>query len=372
MQCCLLQLITSSPPQLLNSSPSSPPHLLLMSSRLFLLFLIASFSLLCPPSYAQSVDTLKLDNGITVPGAFKGWKRGELEFKTKGGLGTVFVEADDVKSVTGMLKEYRVVSTKGKIYYGKIGAMSDDKIHVITADGDHYIPFHQIVDITLYTGKSIMPLDGSIGAGYNFSLGNDVGVLNLDLEAYYEFKKLTLDIIGTSSMIQKDGDLTRTRDQLELSSFRILNSRWQFGLKGLYQQNTKQGLDLRALVVAGPLYRPVMSTRGEIWLFAGFAMSKETAIGGGSQTQQEIPMLLNAKVYSFNKPNLSLETTQTVFWGTVSNYGTRHEGDLKLRWEFMDDFSLSLSGYSTYDPTPISATGKKWDTGIKTGIEVEF
>lgn len=336
-----------------------------------LLALLMSVTILPDNAFAQSADTLALKNGTSVWGEFKAWKKGEVKFKTKG-LGTVYVEIDDLKSLDGMRKEYRVVSTKGKIYYGKIGTMTDDQIHVIDAKGDHYIPFDQIMDITLYTPKQLMPLDGAIGAGYNFTLGNDVGILNLDLEAIYEFKNVSLDISGTSSMVQKDGNLTRTRDELEVNAFRILGPRLQFGAKGLYQKNTKQGLDSRALLGAGPLYRAVMSKRGEMWLFAGFSMSKETAIAGGSQTQPEIPVLLNAKIYSFSKPELSLETTQVVYLGTISNYGTRHEGDLKLKWNVFGDLSLSLSGYSTYDPTPITTKGKKWDTGVKTGIEWEF
>jgi hypothetical protein len=351
-------------------SQSFPPSAVCRLPSILLSLLITLLSL--PNTvFSQAADTLTLKNGTSVWGEFKAWKQGEVKFKTKG-LGTVYVEIDDLKSLDGMRKEYRVVSTKGKIYYGKIGNMTDDQIHVIDAKGDHYIPFDQIMDITLYTPKQLMPLDGAVGAGYNFSLGNDVGILNLDLEAIYEFKNVSLDISGTSSMVQKDGDLTRTRDELEVNAFRILGPRWQVGAKGLYQKNTKQGLDSRALLGAGPLYRAVMSKRGEMWLFAGFSMSKESAVGGGSQIQPEFPVLLNARIYSFNKPELSFQTTQVVYIDPFKNFGTRHEGDLKLRWEFLDDFSLTLSGYSTYDPKPITSKGKKWDTGVKTGIEFEF
>ena len=355
-----------------HSSPSFfLSYVLRLTSYVLLPYVLLPYFLLNVCAVAQVADTLTLKNGTSVPGEFKAWQRGEVKFKTKG-LGTVYVEFDDLKSLDGMRKEYRIVSTKGKIFYGKIGRMTDDQIHVIAATGDHYIPFDQIMDITLYTPHQLMPLDGAVGAGYNFSLGNDVGILNLDLEAVYEFRTLSLDISGTSSIVQQEGDFTRTRDQLEVNAFHILGSRWQFGAKGLYQKNTKQGLDSRVLLGAGPLYRPVMSNRGELWFFAGFSMSKETGVEGGSQPQPEFPVLMNAKIYSFSKPELSLQTTQVVYLGTVSNYGTRHEGDLKLKWNVFGDLSVSLSGYSTYDPTPVSALGKKWDTGVKTGIEVEF
>lgn len=335
--------------------------------RICLLWLSCSFAF---TAAATPNDTLVMNNGQVLIGKFKNWERGKICFDVSD-AGKLNIDYDKVRSFTGSQQKFRIQTNSRKDLYGFIGA-KDSGCITVSDTSNLVLRMKDVVAVLPYKTSLLQPYDAYVSAGYNYSRSNQVGTINLDAGIQYITTNYTINGTATSALTHNSNGLFRNRDNLVLHIFKMVNQRWQFGARMLYQRNRQQQLEARYLTGAGMMYNALFTNSRQFYLFSGLVLAHEKGTDATTQTRMEIPLLANLQLYRFHEPEMSLTTTQTVYLGGSGFNRLRHDGELRLSWNITDQFSLTTYVYDNYDSRPLSYLGKNLDFGWVFGIKFEL
>jgi len=311
--------------------------------------------LLGAPAAAQKADTLLLGNGDRIIGEVKALQDGLLEYKTDN-IGTIKVKWDRVVQITSRLY-FEVETSDGRRYFGTFPRVDSSGVLAVALDRVALVPLSDVVIITRIKQSYFWDrIDGYLDLGFSFAKSNRTVQLTSSLEASY----LTRDwgiYLKSDLFIQKQKEALPTRRwSVQPSVQRQLKRRWWVAyLLGQVQQNQELGLDLRTLVSPGGGRQLFRTNRHQADAYLGLAGSHEwyvdttEASGKRQLSNLEASIAGSYRAFRYDSPELDF-TANVQAYPSLSDWGrVRFEGDLRVRYEVLKDFFVTVAFQTSID-----------------------
>lgn len=322
---------------------------------------------------AQLKDTLFLHDGQVLSGELKKYQFGKIEFDMDN-VQIVNVKYTKIRTIRTHQHIYRVETSDRRIITGIIKPTeADGIIRIQSGDSTIFIPITQVTLISVFDQRFIKNLHGYVSAGYSYTRSSNIGRFNLDGQVNYNSKKTNTSISGNAAYTQANKELSRDRENLTVNSFYLLNPWWSLGLQLGYQRNLELGLQRRFQQALGVRYNIVYKSRFQMRALTGIAFNEEKNTDGLTQPiRLEIPFNVNMNFFKFQNPNISFNTSQTVYISLSQQGRIRYDGDTYVSWEMVKDFYLTLNFYHNYDSKPVIAGASNVDYGVVLGLKYTF
>jgi hypothetical protein len=330
-------------------------------------------TLLTISAMAQQKDTLFLHDGQILSGELKKYQYGKVEFDMDN-VQLLNVKYNKISTIRTHQHSYRVETADRQIITGIIKPTKNDGIiRIQSADSTYFIPISMVTLITAFDPRWLKNLHGYVSAGYSYTKSSNIGRLNLDAAVNFNNRKLNTSLTGNAAYTTKNTNLSRDRENLSMSNFFILTPWWSLGAILTYQRNLELGLQRRFQESVGFKYNIIYRNRFQLRALSGISLSQEKNINSISlKPQWEIPLNLNMNFFKFEKPNISINTSQTVFLSLTQIGRVRYDGDTRISWEMIRDLSLTMNLYHSYDSKPVTATANNFDFGVVFGLKYTF
>lgn len=300
-------------------------------------------------------------------GEFKSVDVGILTFDAEV-IDDVTVKHYEVATFKATTNFYRMRTLSGGEYFGWV--LPGDTGNVIIYDliDSTEIPIRGLVFLTGFEEDFRDRWSGLIGAGYSYTRSSDIGRFNFDLNVHYKGEKVDLDFAGSAIFTSEDGAFVREREEASFVVNRYVSQKWSiFGLI-TYQRNEQLGLKYRYQSGSGLTYSQYLTNQIRLGVGAGIVYNTEENFEGDQLESFEMPLFTNFRLFKYREPNISLIFDQSVYIGLTEIGRVRHDGELRLKWEIIDDLSIDIKLYDNYDSQSPSTGQAALDYGIVSGI----
>jgi Protein of unknown function, DUF481 len=320
---------------------------------------------------AAKTDVLVLRNGDHLTCELKVLQRGKLQVKTDG-LGTIDVEWIHVKSVSshGL---FEVEDLLGRIYFGSLQpSLEEGKLDVVGLAGTRTLDLALVVRIEQLKRSFWKRLSGSIDVGFSYTSSSQLTQFSLDGSLRYRRPSFELQL-NADSLLSTQPDVPETRrNSLEFGYIRFRGKRLVAFGQVRAEQNRELGYELRTGLQGG-LGRYLLRRSGSDVL-AGFGLNvnHEVPVEGDSTDNLEGLIALDWEKFRFSTPKTDLSILLLIY-PSLSQWGRyRLEARARVKQEIVKDFSVSLTGYESFDSDPATTGASKNDWGVTLGLGYSF
>jgi len=340
--------------------------------RALVLLLLAAFCM--PATAAPKTDIVTLEHGDRVTGEVKSLEYNQLKLSTSH-MGTIYIEWDKVVSVQS--DQYLLLErSDGKRYYGQLkpGA-SDTKLQVQAGkDGRS-----EAVDMALVvraepieSGSILDRTDGYVSAGLDLAKANNRNSMDFagGLSSRTRVREWKLD--GSMNITDDSSGETSERYQLKVNYRQFLRERdFYLGFAGL-DSNSELDLNLRSMA-GGGIGRYFVQNNHSEWIGGvGLGYSHENYTGGEMLDSIEGMLATSFRIFRYDFPETDVGGTLAVLPSLTQSGRLRAEGDLRAKYEFVDDLYFEIKLYGSYDSKPPLAGSEQSDYGLTTSLGYSF
>lgn len=269
---------------------------------------------------------------------------------------------------------YRVESTVGVIYFGKI----------TTSDSNGYAMFMSEIDTTTHAIENISVLypvknsffqrfSGQASAGLDFTRSSGIGRINYDSKINYNTKnvELTLSVSGIYTLT--DSSFSRDREDITIKYNYYFNTTWFGTLLLKYQRNLELGLLRRFQEGIGGGNKFITNKNIYAWTRLGVVANQEkNTENTRTGTLYELFGQLEFNFFRFTKPEITLTVAEAFYYGLSQKDRIRNDATTTLSYKIIKDLNLTISFYSNYDSQPPSEESRKFDIGTVFGVSYIF
>lgn len=348
----------------------------------FRIIVLTSFLLFVAPLCAnERTDVLVMKNGDRLTCEVVGLDAGVLYVKLDYVDGTLSVQWSKVARLES--KHWLIVKTQnGSVFSGQLSteATTDQTLKIQVAESAAkkvVLEGSQIVTMDRTSKRFWQRFNGDIGLGLTYSKGNQSTQYNLTSSIEYPRDRWSAQANFDSNLSSSTGTDKSTRNQLYLSSNRLLpwNNYFYTGFAS-FLESTEQGIKLQTNVGSGLGRYVKNNNRARIALIGGLAWQRTHYQGEnadlGKQNVAAGMFGAEVKLFKFKKTNLNL--TASLF-PAISEPGrvffrTNQSYYIKL----FSDVSWNLTFYGNWDSRPPgglpgsdygSSAGLSWTFGNK-------
>ena len=337
------------------------------------LLAIACAGLSSPAWSAPKTDVVELVNGDHITCEIKALEHNRLKVSTDH-MGTVYIEWDKIARLQST--QYLLLErTDGVRYYGQLArGEGEGKLYVDKGDGRPVEPLDVAVVVRaapIEGGDFVDRLDGYLSAGLDFTKANDRKSLDFSggLSSRSRIREWSVD---AWSNITDDAEQHDERYDVQGNLRRLLPRRNYYqGFAG-FARNTELELDFRSLLGAGVGRYFVQTNLTEWQAGAGFAYTHEEYRGGESVDSLEAVLRTDFSVFRYDFPETDIGGSLSLIPSLTESGRYRAEGDVRARYEFVDDLYFELKLYGSYDSEPPSEDTEQSDYGFVTSLGYSF
>ncbi len=332
------------------------------------------------PLQAQKTDVVTLENGDQVTGEIKNLDRGILDYSTDD-MGRVAIEWNKVEELTSIWF-FEVELRSGRKYFGSFpdGAEPGTLVVALPPNRDT-LSLASIVRIQPIETSFWQQLDGFVDIGFNYAQANRNTQFTASARANYRGRRWGGTARGeTYFQTQTDADGTARNSALFSVERFFEQSLWSAALFTAVEQNTELDLAIRGLLGGGAIRTMHQSNTSIVRLAGGVSLSAErftaeSATPGAENTNAvslEGAIQFEWAVFRFDAPELDVLTEVTTF-PSITDFGrVRTDMSLRVAYEIVKDFFLSLTGNAHLDSRPPSADASKVDFSTKFSLGWSF
>jgi len=323
---------------------------------------------------APKTDVVVLINGDRITGEVKSLEYNQLKLSTSH-MGTIYIEWDKVASLKS--DQFLLLErTDGSRYYGQLVAGEEQsKLRVQHKEGGpaELLDMGSVVRAQpIEGGDFIDRLDGYVSAGFDFAKANNRNSIDLagGLSSRTRIRAWALD--GSANLTDDSTGATSERYQLQ-GSYRQFTRLRDFYLGfGGFDRNTELDLNLRTTVGGGYGRYFVQNNHSE-WLGGlGLAYAHENYTGGEVVDSVSGVLSTSFRVFRYDFPETDIGGTLTLLPSLTESGRYRAEGDLRAKYEFVDDLYFEFKVYGSYDSKPPLSDSEQSDYGITTSLGYSF
>ncbi len=320
----------------------------------------------------EKVDVVHLRNGDRVTGEIVGLEYGELRLSTDS-MSTVAIEWLDVVNVESA-QMFVVEDDVGGRFHGSLGEAPRGQLAVRFApEDDQPIEMVRVTRIAPSEKTFLRRLEGSFAVGLDYAKASDI--MTLGGSANFAYRAPTfawaLDLDAHSTKDPQQGTLDRSNAGFYYQWFRP-NRRFWSGLTSL-ERNEETGIEARFTFGGGAGRYFYQSARAELSGLLGLVALEEWATGiNDSQRSLEALAGGSWRIFKFNKPKISLNSTLQLFHSLTESDRNRTKLNFSLRQEIVSDLFIDVSLYHSYDTNPPDPAAEKDDYGLTTSVGYSF
>jgi hypothetical protein len=316
---------------------------------------------------AQKTDSVWIRNGDRITGEVKSLSRALLKYSTDD-LGTISIEWDKVDriSTTTILE---VQLTRGQKFYGPLGLGPSGWL-VLGADT---LPLPQIVSITPIDEKLLGRLSGYIDLGFSYQQAHKQSQLSTGARVVYRGRSAETTFDVTSFLEDRDDPEETSRFSSSLTERLLLSNRWSTGFLVGYDLNEELDLAGRGRLVGFGARTFVQNNHIDFRLTGGMVLTRERYFSTDSSTTG-VEGLLGAtfRAFRYDRPKLDAQVTTQVFPSFSIQGRVRMQTDVRLSYELVKDFMLTVTLFDAFDSKPPAVGAPKNDFGTTLAISWSF
>jgi len=325
-------------------------------------------------SAAPKTDIVVLINGDRITGEVKSLEYNRLKLSTSH-MGTIYIEWDKIASLQS--NQYLLLErTDGTRYYGQLVEGDDDStLQVARSVDEPAVAVDMAVVVRaqpIEGGDFIDRLDGYVSAGLDIAKASDRRSIDFagGLSARTRVRAWALD--GSANLTDDSAGDTSERYQLQ-GSYRQFHRDRNFYLGfGGFERNTELDLNLRTMAGAGYGRYFVQNNHSEWLAGLGLAYSHENYTGGETFDSVEGVLSTSFKIFRYDFPETDIGGSLTLLPSLTKSGRYRAEGDLRAKYEFVDDLYFEIKLYGSYDSKPPLADSQQSDYGLTTSLGYSF
>jgi hypothetical protein len=343
--------------------------------------ILLGFALLSsPPLFAQGGnDILVMKNGDRFTCEIKGLSGGVLSVKLSYVDGTISVQWSQVAHLESN-RLFLVKTESGVVYTGTLSTTgaSDDppiKIEIAEAQGKEVeVAQRKIIKLSQTSEGFWHRFDGAVNTGILYSKGNESVQYNLSSQVAYNRERWSSQASFNSSFASNSGANLTTRNQIDLSTMRLLRwNNWFYAGSVSFLQSSVQEINLQT-TLGGGVGRYIKNTnRASISVLGGFGWQN---VGYGQNTVNQSAqntavgfVATEIKAFKFKKTNLDVSASLVP---AISEPGRIHFNTNATYYiKITSDLSWNFSFYGSWDNRP-PATLPGSDYGSSSGLSWTF
>ena len=332
------------------------------------------------PLFAEKdMDVLFMKNGDRLTCEIKGLSDGVLSVKLNYVDGAISVQWSQVARMEST-RLFLVHTESGEVYTGKLSTTgeSDDppiKIEIAAAPPKEVeVAQRKIIKLNQTSETFWSRFDGAVNTGILYSKGNESAQFNIGSQVEYIRERWSSQLNLNSSLASNSGTTLTTRNQVDLSTLRLLRwNNWFYAGSASFLQSSVQEIKLQTTLVGG-IGRYLMNTnRASIYVIGGLGWQNadygENAVDQGIQNTAVGFVATDVKVFKFKKTKLDISAS---FIPAISDAGRVHfNTNATYYLKVINDLSWNVSFYGSWDSRP-PATFPKSDYGSSSGLSWTF
>jgi hypothetical protein len=221
-------------------------------------------------------------------------------------------------------------------------------------------------------GNFIDRLDGYVSAGLDYTKTNNRSSMDFSggLSSRTRIREWSVD--GSVNLTDDDAGETSERYKLEGAVRRFMQHRDFYTGFGSLDRNSELDLNLRTLV-GGGYGRYFVQTNLAEWVGGlGLAYSHENYTGGERFNSLEAVLTTSFSIFRYDFPETDIGGALTLLPSLTQSGRVRAEGDLRAKYEFVDDLYFEFKVYGSYDSEPPSEDTEQSDYGVVTSLGYSF
>jgi uncharacterized protein DUF481 len=316
---------------------------------------------------AQKTDSVWIRNGDRITGEVKSLYRALLKYSTDD-LGTISVEWDKVVRISSRAT-FEVQLSSGQKYFGNLGLAPNGWV----ALGADTLSLSDIVRITPIKGKLLSRIDGYLDLGFSYQKANKTLQLTSGARVAYRGPRAeTIFEITTFREDREDASET-SRLSTSLTERLLVSDRWSTGFVLGYDRNEELDLAGRARLVGFGARLLARTNHMDFFGTGGVVLTRERYFSTDSTTTG-VEGLIGATfaAFRYDHPKLDASVTSQAYPSFSIPGRVRWQNDLRLSYELVKDFMLTVTLFDTYDSKPQSAEATKNDFGTTLAISWTF
>ncbi|RAI97596.1 uncharacterized protein DUF481 [Chitinophaga skermanii] len=321
---------------------------------------------------AAEKDTLYLRNGQILIGELKEIAYGRLKFDADD-VGLSSIKISKVATLKATTHLYRIETAQKTLYYSSVYPDSTAGHVGIKQEGQIIsIPLLSILNTRYYKSASAGLWEGNLSLGYSYTKSSDIGRLNADAGFKYNLPKAEFATNMSEIVTQTDTGWVRENENLSLSGAYYLNYSWQAIALLNYQRNIQLGLKRRFQEGIGIGVNVLSTSNLRLKSILGAILNQEKNMENVNAATVEAGLLNTFTLFNLSKPDINISSTQNVYFGITQAGRIRHDGQIKVTWKVISDFSVNITLYDNYDSQPPGINAANIDYGIVFGVGYSF
>jgi uncharacterized protein DUF481 len=316
---------------------------------------------------AQKTDSVWIRNGDRITGEVKSLSRALLKYSTDD-LGTIYIEWDDVARLSSRTT-FEVQVRAGAKYYGSLGV---GPIGMLVVGADTLLLL-DVVAIVPIKQTLLARLDGYLDLGVTYQKANSTLQITSGFKIVYRGRSAETALELSTFRESREDSPETTRLTADLTERLLLADRWNTGLAFGYDRNEELDLAGRLRILAFGARTIARSNQSELWTIAGPVATHERAISTDSaSTGLEVLVGAAFNAFRYDRPKLDASLSSQLYpslttWGRV-----RWQNDVRVSYELVKDFMLTVTVFDSYDSKPLSDNAPKNDFGTTLAISWTF
>jgi hypothetical protein len=316
---------------------------------------------------AQKTDSVWIRNGDRITGEVKSLSRALLKYSTDD-LGTIYIEWDKVVRISSTAT-FEVQLSSGQKYFGTLGLSREGTLVL----GIDTLSLAGIVTITPIRGKLLSRIDGYLDLGFSYQKANKTVQLTSSARVTYRgpLVETTFDIT-TFREDREDAEET-ARLSTSLTERLLLPKRWNTGFVLGYDRNEELDLAGRGRLVGFGGRTLNRSNHVDVRASAGLVLTRERYFSVDS-TSTGVEGLVGIwfAAFRYDHPKLDASVSSQAYPSFTVDGRVRLQNDLRVSYELVKDFMLTVTVFDSYDSKPQAAGVTKNDFGTTLAISWSF
>jgi hypothetical protein len=316
---------------------------------------------------AQKTDSVWIRNGDRITGEVKSLSRALLKYSTDD-FGTIYIEWDKVVRINSKAT-FEVQLNSGEKYYGTLGPASNGWVAI----GADTLSLFHIVAITPIRQRLLDRVDGYLDLGFSLQKANKTLQLTTGAKVLYRGPRSETSLeLSTFREDREDAPAT-TRLTADLTERYLFGNLWSAGFAVGFERNEELDLAGRTRVGVFGARTISKSNHAEFGAIAGPVITREHYFSTDSTSvsfEGLIGVVFNA--FRYDSPKLNASVTSQLFPSFTIQGRVRWQNDLRVSYELVKDFMLTVTLFDSFDNKPQSEGAEKNDYGTTLAISWTF
>jgi hypothetical protein len=306
------------------------------------------FVLAAGEAEGQKTDSVWFRNGDRITGEVKSLFRARLKYSTDD-LGTIYIEWDKIVRISSPAT-FEVQLGSGQKYNGILG-----------------------LTITPIKGKVLSRLSGYLDLGFSYQKANNTLQLSSSARVMYR-GPLAETVLDLSTFREDREDASETaRLTTGLTERLRIGERWSTGFAFGYNRNEELDLAGRGTFLAFGARTLTRSNHDDFWITGGLVLTRERYFSTDSAVAG-VEALVGASfaAFRYDHPKMDVSVTSQAYPSLSIQGRVRWQNDLRVSYELVKDFMLTVTLFDSYDSKPQSQDAAKNDFGTTLAISWTF